>query len=168
MLIRRYKRAKEENDLPDLLVIDGGKGHLNVALRALAELDIVSVNVIGFAKEEGRHDRGMTAEQIFLPNVKDPILLKHTSSILFLLQQIRDEAHRTAISFHRQRRSKAVISSVLDEIPGIGPVKRKELLRYFGSVKKLKVATKEELEKVPGLSEANVLSIIEFFRTHLK
>jgi len=161
-LERRYRKAKEENNLPDLLVIDGGKGHLNVALKVLQELNIISVDVIGVAKEESRHDKGMTVEQIFLPNLKDPILLKRTSPVLFLLQQIRDEAHRTAITFHRKLRTKKNVSSALDEIRGIGPAKRKTLLNHFGSLKKLLEASEEEIKAVPKISKSNVKAILEF------
>lgn len=162
VLERRYRRAKDENDLPDLLVIDGGKGHLNVALKVLAELDIVSIDVIGVAKEGGRHDKGMTAEQVFLPNVKDPILLSKNSPILFFLQQIRDEAHRVAITFHRNLRRKNTIKSALEEIPGIGPAKRKLLLKHFGSLKKVLEATDEQLKATPGISTANIAAIQAF------
>ncbi|HEV8051954.1 MAG TPA: excinuclease ABC subunit UvrC [Parachlamydiaceae bacterium] len=161
-LERRYRRGKDENDLPDLLVVDGGKGHLNIALKVLADLDIVSIDVIGLAKEEGRHDKGATSEQVFLPNIKDPILLKRTSPLLFLLQQIRDEAHRTAITFHRKLRMKKTIKSALDEISGIGPVKRKLLLKHFGSVKKIIEAKEADLQAVPGLSSANIKILLAF------
>lgn len=161
-LERRYRRAKDEDDLPDLLVVDGGKGHLNVALKVLSELNIISMNVIGLAKEEGRHDKGATEEQVFLPNTKDPVLLRRNSPVLFLLQQIRDEAHRTAINYHRALRSKKAVKSVVDDIPGIGPAKRKLLLTHFGSLKKLLEASKEELEGVPGLSTSNIKEILIF------
>jgi excinuclease ABC subunit C len=159
VLMRRYKRAEIENDFPDLLIIDGGQGHLNVALQVFAELNIITVDVIGIAKEQGRHDKGMTAEQVFLPKMKEPIRLKHTSPILFFLQQVRDEAHRFAIEFQRKRRSLTTLKTSLEDIPGIGPVKRKMLLRHFGSVKKLLEATPEELGKVKGLSQANIQAI---------
>ena len=159
VLTRRYRKAKETNDLPDLLIVDGGKGHLNVALRVLSELDISTVDVIGIAKQEGRHDRGMTQEQIFLPQIKEPILLRPTSPVIFLLQRIRDEAHRCALQFHRKRRSKGALKSELDQISGIGPAKRKALLKHFGSVKNIRQASEEELLKVPGLSKANLAAI---------
>lgn len=161
-LERRYRRGKDENDLPDLLVVDGGKGHLNIALKVLADLDIASVDVIGLAKEEGRHDKGSTSEQVFLPNIKDPILFKRTSPILFLLQQIRDEAHRTAITFHRKLRSKKTVQSALEDVSGIGPIKRKILLKHFGSLKKLLEAQEEDLKAVPGLSQANINILLAF------
>lgn len=159
VLMRRFKRAEEENDLPDLLIVDGGKGHLNVAIKVMKELNLISVDLIALAKEAGRHDRGMTAEQVFLPNVKDPVILKRNSSILFLLQQIRDEAHRTAITFQRGRRSKSMLKSSLDDIPGIGPEKRKKLLRYFGSLKAIKAASEEEIVSVKGISAKDAKAI---------
>lgn len=160
VLERRCKRGKEENDLPDLIIVDGGKGHLNTALAILRELNIVTVDVIGIAKEQGRHDKGATREQIFLPNLKDPILLRSTSPILFLLQQIRDEAHRVAITFQRKRHSKKTIRSILDDIPGIGPAKRKLLLTHFGSIKKLKEASIEDLQALKGVSKTNIQAIL--------
>ncbi len=164
VLLRRYKRAKEENDLPDLVIVDGGKGQLNIALKVFEELNVTGVDVIGLAKEQGRHDKGMTEEQVFLPNQKNPILLKKNSSILFLLQRIRDEAHRVAISFHRKRRTKRTLHSALDDIPGIGPAKRKALLKHFGSLKKVEIATEGELKQVKGISDANIAALKAFFQ----
>lgn len=158
-LKRRLTRAKEEDDLPDLIIIDGGKGHLNVAIDVFKELDIASVDVIGVAKESGRHDKGMSQEQIFLPGHHDPIHLNPRSSLLFLLQQIRDEAHRKALSFHQQRRSKKNLSSQLDQIPGIGPIKRKRLLQHFGSVERIKQATAEELSQIKGITKKDISTI---------
>lgn len=161
VLFRRYRKAKEENHLPDLLIIDGGKGHLNMAIKVMEELDIASVDLIGVAKDEGRHDKGVTQEQVFLRNVKDPVLLRSNSPALFLLQKIRDEAHRSAITFQKKRRSKALIKSLLDNIKGIGPVKRKKLLIHFGSVEKVSEATREELEAVVTKKDAEI--IIQYF-----
>jgi len=162
VLVRRYRRGKEENDLPDLLIVDGGKGHLNIALKVLNELNIITMDVISVAKEEGRHDKGQTSEQVFLPNQRDPILLRKNSPILFLLQQVRDEAHRVAITFQRLRRGKKTIKSAVSSIAGIGPAKTKLLLKHFGSYKNLKEATREELLEVKGLSKTNVESILTF------
>lgn len=164
VLVRRYKRGKEEQDLPELLIVDGGKGHLNVALKVLEELNIITMEVISVAKEEGRHDKGITQEQVFLKNIKDPIILKRHSPVLFMLQQIRDEAHRVAITFQRLRRSKKTIKSAVSVIPGIGPVKTKLLLRHFGSLKRLRSATQEELQAVKGLSKANIEAILEYIK----
>ena len=155
VLIRRYSK----DDLPDLLIVDGGKGHLNLALKVLYELNIVSLDVIGVAKEEGRHDKGSTQEQIYLSGIKDPVFLPIHSQSLFLLQRIRDEAHRFAITYQKKRRTISTIRSELKEVPGIGPVKLKALLRHFGSVKRIKDASDEELLKVKGITNTNVVSI---------
>lgn len=164
VLTRRYQKTEEENNLPDLIIVDGGKGHLNIALKVLRELNIVSVDVIGIAKEEGRHDKGVTLEQIFLPEAKDPLLLPKHSSVLFLLQKIRDEAHRVAIGFLRKRQVKKTVRTALIEIAGIGPEKSKRLLRHFGSLQKVSQATEEQLKEVSGLSINNIKSIIEYFK----
>jgi excinuclease ABC subunit C len=162
ILRRRYQRAKDEGDLPDLIIVDGGKGQLSSAMKVLRELDISTVDVIGLAKEKGRHDKGMTSEQVFLPGAKEPIRLDRSSPILFLMQNIRDEAHRFAITFHRKRRSKAAFSCALDTIPGIGPTKKKRLLKHFGSVKRVKAATEEELKAIPGITKKDIEQILLF------
>lgn len=156
VLQRHLKRAKEADRLPDLILIDGGKGHLHVALQVLSELNIISVDVIGIAKETGRHDKGISKEKIYLPEQSDPILLNPHSSILFLLQTIRDEAHRKAISFYRLRHKKNTLTSQLDLIPGIGKVKKQELLRHFGSAERVFKASKKELEEIPSLSQKDI------------
>lgn len=153
VLMRRYQKAKDENNLPDLLIIDGGKGHLNVAIEVFSELNIINVDLIGFAKEEGRHDRGMSLEKVFLKEAKEPLILQRNSPLLFLLQRIRDEAHRFALSFQKKTRIKSTLHSILEEIPGIGPKKRVKLLRHFGSLKNIKVATLEQLTSVQGISK---------------
>lgn len=159
VLTRRYSKAKTENNLPDLLIVDGGKGHLNIALKVLGDLNIISVDVISVAKEQGRHDKGLTEELVFLPNVKDPVHLKKTSPILFFLQKIRDEAHRVAITFQRKRFRKSTIKSSLDQVRGIGPAKKRALLHHFGSLKKIKEASDEELRKVKGISSKNIVQL---------
>lgn len=155
-LSRRLIRAKEENDLPDLIIVDGGKGQLNVALDVFKELDIATVDLIAVAKEQGRHDKGISQEQIFLPHQKEPLLLHPRSPLLFFLQKVRDEAHRVAISYHRKRRQKRILTSSLDELPGIGPIKRGRLLRHFGSLKRIKEASAEELAKVKGITKKDI------------
>lgn len=111
VLSRRLSRAKQEDDLPDLIVVDGGKGQLRVALDVFKELDLVTVSVIALAKEEGRHDKGMTKERVFIPERSEPIRLESHSPLLFFLQKLRDEAHEKAIGFHKKRRSKRLIPS---------------------------------------------------------
>jgi excinuclease ABC subunit C len=128
--------------LPDLIVIDGGKGQLSAGMRALAPLAERGVTVIGLAKR---------IEEVFLPGRSEPLLLDERSEALRLLQRVRDEAHRFAIEFHRARREKAMTASVLDGVRGVGPSRKRALLRHFGSPERLLAASREELEAVPGV-----------------
>lgn len=162
VISRRLLRAKEENDLPDLVVVDGGKGQLTQAVSVLKELDIVTVDVISVAKQEGKHEKGLTQEKVFLPGHSEPILLPLHSPLLFLLQRIRDEAHRKAIGFHRDRRSKRTITSMIDEIPGIGDVKRQRLLSHFGSLQRILEASESALLEVKGITAKDVAQIQKF------
>ena len=130
VLRRHFIREKEKNDFCDLLIVDGGKGQLNLALEVFEELRIASVDAIAVTKDEARHDKGLTQERVYVPHRKDPLFIDPRSPLLFLLQRIRDEAHRQAIEYHRKRRSKRTLSSSLDEIPGVGPVKKKRLLKH--------------------------------------
>lgn len=143
---RRFKRLLEENrDLPDLLVIDGGKGQLTSALQALEELGVKDQPIISLAKR---------LEEVYLPGFPAPQNLPKASSSLRLLQALRDESHRFAITYHRQLRSKRSLTSTLDDIPGIGEKRRKDLLSHFGSLKKLSQATEDEISQVPGISSS--------------
>ncbi len=159
VLSRRLSRAKDEDDLPDLVIVDGGKAQLNVALAVFKELDIASVDAIAITKEEAKHTKGLTLERIFVPDHKEPVQLPAVSPLLFLLQKIRDEAHRRAIGFHRKRREKRLIKSQLEDIPGIGKVKKERLLRHFGSFKRIKEATPEQLAQVKGITQKDIKSI---------
>lgn len=159
---RHFIREKEKGDFCDLLIVDGGKGQLNIAREIFEELGIASVDLIGVTKEDARHDKGLTQEKIYLPHRKDPILIDPRSPLLFLLQAIRDEAHRAAIEYHRKRRSKRTLSSELDEIEGIGPVKKKRLLQRFGSVKAIKNAPIEELKNVEGINQKDIETLIQW------
>jgi excinuclease ABC subunit C len=159
VLTRRYRRALEEHDLPDLLMVDGGKGQLGVAVEVFRELGITEVDAIGLAKMRTERDPfgeevSHLAERVFLPGRKNPVVLKSNSTALFLLQQVRDEAHRFAITYHRLLRAKERLGSSLDTVPGIGPARRKALLRHFGSLKRVYAATVEELTQVPGVTPA--------------
>lgn len=127
---------------PNLVVVDGGLPQVNAARSALAELGIDDVALVGLAKR---------LEEVWLPGQSFPVILPRTSEGLYLLQRVRDEAHRFAITFHRERRSKAMTTSVLDGIPGLGDGRRKALLRHFGSVKKLKEASIDQIREVPGI-----------------
>lgn len=150
-LMRRYQRiVKEEGKRPDLLVIDGGKGQLNMAREVLAEIEgIGPLKVMGVAKGVTRK-AGL--ETLFLETPEHSVEVDATSPALHLIQHIRDESHRFAITGHRQRRDKARRTSTLQEIPGVGPKRRRELLRYFGGLQGVKEASRDDLARVPGVS----------------
>lgn len=162
---RRYSKSKEEGTLPDLILIDGGKGQLNAALDVLRELDIAEPDVIGLAKaRSGEEGREQEFERVFLPGVEEPIILEPTSSTTHLVARVRDEAHRFAITYHRQLREKRAIHSELDDIPGIGEVRKKALLRHFGSVEKIRQAEVEELAAVKGMSGKAAEEIVNHYK----
>jgi excinuclease ABC subunit C len=159
VLRRRYRRGLEGKDLPDLLLVDGGKGQLNVALRVLEELEITDVDVAGLAKarvEGAPREREIRRkpELVFLPGRKNPVVLQQNSTALFLLQRLRDEAHRFAITYHKKLRRKTRFASPLDGVPGLGAVRRRALLRRFGSLAQIRRAALEELVTVPGITQA--------------
>lgn len=126
---------------PNLLVVDGGAPQANAAADALAELGITDVAVIGLAKR---------LEEVWLPAEPEPVILPRTSEALYLLQRVRDEAHRFAVSYHRKKRSKRMTSSALDSVPGLGQARKTALLKHFGSLRKIRAATVEEIGAVPG------------------
>ena len=156
VLTRRLLRAKEEDDFPDLLIIDGGKGQLGIALDVLKELEIIHVDVISLVKEKGRHDKGLTLEKICIPGKTEPFSLPAHSPLLFFLQKIRDAAHKQAISFYRRTHEKKTIASQIDSIPGIGPIKKKRLLQAFGSVANILSQPEEELKQVQGITSKDI------------
>ncbi|MGD0121105.1 MAG: excinuclease ABC subunit UvrC [Candidatus Limnocylindrales bacterium] len=154
VLRRRFKRARtgEEGSeeelrwqLPDLVVIDGGKGQLSAAKEVLDELGYHDLAVVGLAKER---------EEIFLPDREEPVLLATTSPALYLMQRLRDEAHRFAITYHRSLRAKAATRSAFDDLPGVGPKRRAALLRVFGSAKRVREAPLEQVAAMPGIGPA--------------
>ncbi|MFL6551197.1 MAG: helix-hairpin-helix domain-containing protein, partial [Povalibacter sp.] len=158
-LTRRYARIKKgEVPMPDLLLIDGGPGQLTQAIDVLKELEISSVSVAGVAKGA---DRKPGQERLFLAHQDLPTILPPDSPALHLIQRIRDEAHRFAIAGHRQRRAKARRESILETVPGLGPRKRRELLRQFGGLQGITRAGVEDLEKVHGISRKLAQSIYE-------
>ncbi len=162
VITRRFKRYLAEKDIdnlqaeidgagrprfaypPQLVIVDGGKGQVNAAARAFDELGIKDVVLVGLAKR---------LEEVYLPHTSEPIIFPRHSEALYLFQRIRDEAHRFAITFHRSKRSKMMLESLLDEIPGLGEVRRKALLEVFGSVTALKKAELGQLAAVPGIGE---------------
>ena len=146
---RRYKKLKEENEpLPDLIMVDGGKGQLSSAIQILDSLEFTNYQIIGLAKR---------LEEVFLPGNSEPQSIPKTSSSLKLLQHVRDEAHRFAITFHRHRRDKRTLSTELTEIKGIGEKVAEKLLREFESIEKIRNAGEEELAKIVGKAKAKLI-----------
>ena len=170
VITRRFKRYLDEKDIdiaeatsqggqrpkfaypPQLVVVDGGKPQVNAAAKALQELGITDIALCGLAKR---------LEEVWLPNSSEPIIFPRHSEALYLLQKLRDEAHRFAINFHRSKRSKVMLESLLDEVAGLGEIRRKSLLSHFGSVTALKAATVEELAVVPGIGKKMANTIID-------
>jgi excinuclease ABC subunit C len=170
VITRRFKRYLDEKDIdiaeatsqggqrpkfaypPQLVVVDGGKPQVNAAAKALQELGITDIALCGLAKR---------LEEVWLPNSSEPIIFPRHSEALYLLQKLRDEAHRFAINFHRSKRSKVMLESLLDEVAGLGEIRRKSLLSHFGSVTALKAATVEELAVVPGIGKKMAKTIID-------
>jgi len=144
VLVRHFGRLLEEKrPLPDLVMVDGGKGQLSSAVDALVEIGCPPLPVIGLAKRN---------EEIYLPGRSEPVVLDRHDPALRMLQALRDEAHRFAISFHRELRNKLIEQSMLDEIPGIGEIRKRQILRAFGSLRALRKASPEEIAgKVPGI-----------------
>ena len=152
-VFRRYRRVMEENqEMPDLILIDGGKGQLSSALAALRELGIENQPVIALAKR---------LDEVFVPGNPDPQNIPKDSPALRLLQQVRDESHRFAVSYHRTLRGKRQIASILDEIPGVGEQRRRKLLEHFGSVRDLMKASAEEIAAIPGMPRKVAEKIFE-------
>jgi excinuclease ABC subunit C len=159
VLRRRFYRALEAEEgvaeelrwrLPDLVVIDGGLGQVNAARAVMDQFGLHDMPVIGLAKER---------EEIFLPGLAQPLVLPANSQALYLLQRLRDEAHRFAVTYHRKLRAKSQTKSVLDELPGVGPARKRALLRVFGSTRQMRSATVEEIAAVPGISRNLAASI---------
>jgi excinuclease ABC subunit C len=169
-VIQRRVARREREPLPDLLLIDGGKGQLAVACAALSDAG-VEQDVVSIAKERDagspsprvRRSGGLKAERIFLPGRKDPVALPSSSRALLLLQRVRDESHRFAIEFQRALRSRTHLSSILEELPGIGPGKRAALLKQLGSLRAVREASEEQLHAVPGISARDAATIRRFF-----
>ncbi|HWL34823.1 MAG TPA: excinuclease ABC subunit UvrC [Frankiaceae bacterium] len=166
VISRRFARYAEERDAPppdeaegerrrfayppNLVVVDGGPPQVAAAARAMDELGVVDVSLCGLAKR---------LEEVWLPGESEPVIMPRTSEGLYLLQRVRDEAHRFAIAYHRQKRSKSMTTSALDNVPGLGETRRKALLKHFGSVKRLRAATPEEIATVPGIGKKTAVTI---------
>jgi excinuclease ABC subunit C len=177
VITRRFKRYLTEKDIdnlqaeidgagkprfaypPQLVIVDGGKGQVNAAARAFEELGIKDVALVGLAKR---------LEEVYLPHTSEPIIFPRHSEALYLFQRIRDEAHRFAITFHRSKRSKMMLESLLDEIPGLGEVRRKSLLEVFGSVTAIRKADLSQLAAVPGIGEKMAETIVSTLSNTVK
>ena len=170
VLGRRFRRHDQPGELPNLLVIDGGPGQLAAARAALAEVGLSALPVVGLAKERLLRDPTGTdlqrrPERVYVPGRKNPIVLRSNSTALFLLQRVRDEAHRFANDYHRQLRSKRRLVSPLDEIAGVGPARRRQLLRAFQSVAGLRRASLDEVAAVSGIGPELAARIKEHLAT---
>jgi excinuclease ABC subunit C len=170
VLSRRFRRAKNGDEgwaAPDLVVVDGGKGQLQMALAALNDVGIDTgqngIDVVGLAKEAESASGEKKPDRVFIPKIKDPIKLRPNSAELFMLARIRDEAHRFANTFHRRLRRRRALRSALEDVPGIGQKRKRELLKFFGSLRKIKEATTEELARAPGMSAAAAAALYQFF-----
>jgi excinuclease ABC subunit C len=168
VLSRRLKRGVAERDLPDLIVIDGGKGQLNVVKAAMRDAGVEELDVVSLAKSRvvGTDDSDGTTrspERVFVPGAKDPIIMSQSSPELLLLARIRDEAHRFAITFQRKMRQKARMRSALEDIPGVGAVRKKALLKTLGSLKRVREASIDQLAAVPGMGKAAAARVHAFF-----
>ena len=154
-----YRRYRDIKDLPSLVIIDGGKGQLSSALEVIRGLGLHELPVIGLAKRE---------EEIFVEGAHESIMLSKDSDALKLIQRIRDEAHRFAITYHRKLRGKRNLVSILDHIDGIGPKRREALWKHFGSLEAIKTAETEDLAGVAGMNKASAQKIYDFFRMDLE
>ncbi|PLX89093.1 MAG: excinuclease ABC subunit C [Desulfuromonas sp.] len=170
VLRRRLERGLREENLPDMILIDGGKGQLGVVVEVFGELGLGGrIGCVGIAKSRvyanvRGHAVERSEERFFLPGRKNPVVLRSGSAILFLLERLRDEAHRFAITYHRTLRNKAALRSSLEDIPGIGPTRRKALLKHFGSLKKIREASLHELRQMPGLPAKTAEEIFRFLK----
>ena len=169
-VMRRRLGRVEEEPLPDLLMVDGGRGQLGVVTAALADGGL-TVDTLGLSKERDlesatprvKRSGGLKAERIFRPGRANPILMPNSSRGLLLLQRVRDESHRFAIEYQRQLRARVGLASILEELPGIGPGKRRALLRELGSLKSVREADASTLQGVSGISERDAEEIRRFF-----
>jgi excinuclease ABC subunit C len=153
VLTRRFGKINPANPEPDLLLVDGGKGQLNIAVAVLEQLGLAGrFRVAGIAKKDVT--RGEAEDKIYLPNRANPVNLGHDGRLLLLLQQIRDEAHRFAIAFQRKQRGRSMVESVLDRITGVGPKRKAMLIKHFGGIKHIRAATVESISELPGINPA--------------
>ena len=158
---RRYGKGEASEPFPHLLMVDGGKGQLNIAMAVLDDLGLRGTfDVIGIAKKDEKKNE--TDDKIYKPGRTNPITFGREGDLLLFLQRIRDEAHRFAVTFHRKRRKKTAFRSMLDDIPGIGKKRKEVLLKHFGSIEKIRAATLEELSGLPGMTHSAADAVKSF------
>ncbi len=162
VLTRRLKRGIKENDLPDVIILDGGKGQMSQVLDVFHQMGVNGIRVLAMAKGAGQHDKGL--ETLFLDTAPTtPIIPDHKSQLMFLLQRLRDEAHRFAIGSHRAKRSREMFHETLLDIEGIGAKRKKDLMTHFGSVRAISGASMSQLMQVPGFNEKIAKKVYTFF-----
>jgi excinuclease ABC subunit C len=167
VLSRRFQRALEQDDRPDLLVVDGGRGQVGVALSVLQDLGVHDQPVVGISKPRTELRRGQRAtDKLVLPHKKDPLRLPAHHPGLRLVQHLRDEAHRHALRYQRKVRDRKTLLSVLQAIPGIGVQRRKSLLKHLGSAEAVATATLDELTAVPGIGRKRAQAILTALDAH--
>jgi excinuclease ABC subunit C len=159
VVTRHYGKAGRE--LPDLLVVDGGRGQLNVVLQTLTELALTKIPVVGLAKATEAGGR-QVRDRLFLPGRKNPLLPPANAPGWLLLLRLRDETHRFAVTYHRKRARKELLASALQKAPGIGPVRRRRLLSHFPNLDAVKAATAEEIAALPGFNYKVAASLKEW------
>jgi len=153
VLNRRYGKIGPDNPAPDLMLVDGGKGQLSIASAVIGQLGLAGqFYLAGIAKKD--EGKGEVDDKIYLPGRANPVNLGHDGRLLLLLQQIRDEAHRFAITFQRKRRQRSMVRSALDPVAGVGPKRKAMLLKHFGSIKKIRAATVDEISELPGINRS--------------
>jgi excinuclease ABC subunit C len=163
---RRFRKLEDENR-PDLVLVDGGKGQLRQAVDVLREAGVSGVELVSIAKEKelvSRSGKKYAPERIFLPGQKNPLVFAPSSPVLHLLQRVRDEAHRFGITRHRRSRGKSALASILRRIPAVGPSRQKALVRALGSVERIAASSVEELSRVAGMTRPAARSVYDFFR----
>ncbi len=168
VLFRRYSKATHEDGLPDLIMVDGGKGHLQVVLEVFKDLNMKVGDAIALAKPRRLQGRSKgeerSGEKVYIPRIKDPIHMPKHSIATFLLQRIRDESHRFAISYHKKLRRKRDLRSILDDVPGVGKARKRQLLRQFRTLRQIQNASIEELQSASGIDRTTAGRVFQFFQ----
>ncbi len=168
VLLRRYSKATNDEGLPDLIMVDGGRGHLQVVLEVFKDLNMKVGDAMALAKSRRLQGRSKgeerSGEKVYIPRIKDPIHMPKHSIATFLLQRIRDESHRFAISYHKKLRRKRDLRSILDDVPGVGKARKRQLLRQFRTLRQIQNASIEELQLAIGIDRTTAGRVFQFFQ----